>query len=1340
VSISPGLPSAARLRSGDARSVARRAVGGSGARAARRTGRLAVSVAASLALLAAAGAGVASAAVSHPLISSFTGASTPAGSFGSANGVAVDDTTGDVYVADLTNNVVDKFSSTGTYLCQITGNGSASTSASECDNSQTGAPAPFSFSTDAALAVDNSTNPLDPSAGDLYVVDAGNDVVDQFSSSGTYVGQLTGGTNGPFSSPLLGVAVDPSGNVWVYDGGGNIYQFSATGLPISQFNIQSSYFLTDPGLAVDSDDNVYASVRILPTIVEEFSSTGTDLGTVDGGSAVAETVDPATNELYVDDGSQIDERGPSGIALDQFGGSELTASNKGGIAVNGVSGEIYVANPANGTVYVYGPTEGPRVAPEPCSAVSATGATFSATVNPEGSDTTYQFQYGTSTRYGQSVPAPAADAGSGTSPVAVSADATGLQGGTTYHYRVAATDANGNTTLGADTTCTTLPVPVVDAASVTNLTSSGAQLNAQINPEGTATTYHFEYGTSTSYGTSVPVPDAAIGSGTSDVSVSQQITGLSPSTEYHWRVVATGANGTTTGVDHTFIYDTSAHALPDGRAYELVTPPQDNGAVFGHIFSGFNYDISGDGNRVIAGTQQCFGDATGCTADRSARVGSTYEFTRTSGGWTASSLTPSAAQYQESAGWGGNAAAGTALFSIPTPPAGEDDFYARSSDGTLTDIGPATPPADGAQGLNLGDLLATADLSHVVYWLNEIAWPFDAGPEYIYEYAGSGNQQPVLVPVTGGEGSTDLISDCPSGSHLNKIVTGSLSDDGNAVFFEVGKCPGGTGANASTPVPANEVYARVDGTTADAHTVLLSAPSPTDCSTACQSAAARDATFVGASDDGTKAYFLSTQQLLDSATEDPNPNDSTSQQGCANTSGANGCNLYLYDFAAPAGQNLVDASAGDTSGLGPEVQSVLAISSDGSHVYFVAKGVLTNTANGFGQTAQAGAENLYVYERDSAQPGGRLSFITALSPNDPDLQDNSTLLADVTPDGQFLVFTSFGDLTPDDSSSNAQQVFRYDAASGQLTRLSIGDRGFGDNGNVAGGGCGIGVGAACAADASIVAPRDLGVNPGPARTDPSMSDDGTRVFFESPLALAPGAMNSVQVTTTLSGQPAYAQNVYEWEQGGVGSCPAAQASGCVYLISDGRDVGVAQARSDVTLLESDTSGDNVFFTTADPLVAQDDNTGDDIYDARVGGGFASSPAPAGCSGDTCQGSPAPPPTPEPVATVTFTGPGNQAGEPAASVRVTRRVVSARRIVLSVKVPGAGRVTITGREIASQSRSVGRAGTFRFVLRLNKSALRVLRRRHRLRLKVRVGYADSAVQSASTMVTMTVRSK
>ena len=95
----------------------------------------------------------------------------------------------------------------------------------------------------------------------------------------------------------------------------------------------------------------------------------------------------------------------------------------------------------------------------------------------------------------------------------------------------------------------------------------------------------------------------------------------------------------------------------------------------------------------------------------------------------------------------------------------------------------------------------------------------------------------------------------------------------------------------------------------------------------------------------------------------------------------------------------------------------MALSPDGSHAYFVAQGVLSATANEYGQLPQAGGDNLYVYQRDGAFPDGHLAFIATL-PGRPSTDDNNWNTggrANVTSDGRFLVFTSHADLTPDDS-------------------------------------------------------------------------------------------------------------------------------------------------------------------------------------------------------------------------------------------------------------------------------------------------------------------------------------
>jgi hypothetical protein len=110
------------------------------------------------------------------------------------------------------------------------------------------------------------------------------------------------------------------------------------------------------------------------------------------------------------------------------------------------------------------------------------------------------------------------------------------------------TSAPGNCSFKPKSSST----PYVTTSSATGVTSAAAQLNGVLNPESTETSYHFEYGTTTSYGTKIPVPDAKVGSGESNQEVGQTISGLSSSTTYHYRLVATNSIGNTEGEDHTF--------------------------------------------------------------------------------------------------------------------------------------------------------------------------------------------------------------------------------------------------------------------------------------------------------------------------------------------------------------------------------------------------------------------------------------------------------------------------------------------------------------------------------------------------------------------------------------------------------------------------------------------------------------------------------------------------------------------------------------------------------------------------------------------------------------------
>jgi RHS repeat-associated protein len=90
--------------------------------------------------------------------------------------------------------------------------------------------------------------------------------------------------------------------------------------------------------------------------------------------------------------------------------------------------------------------------------VKATEATLKGSVNPKGLATTYWFEYGPTAAYGTSIPAEPKSAGSGSSPVEVGETVSGLEEGTTYHYRLVATSAGG-TAYGEDKTLTTANMP-----------------------------------------------------------------------------------------------------------------------------------------------------------------------------------------------------------------------------------------------------------------------------------------------------------------------------------------------------------------------------------------------------------------------------------------------------------------------------------------------------------------------------------------------------------------------------------------------------------------------------------------------------------------------------------------------------------------------------------------------------------------------------------------------------------------------------------------------------------------------------------------------------------------
>ncbi|HEU5479870.1 MAG TPA: hypothetical protein VFU90_08570, partial [Candidatus Tumulicola sp.] len=755
----------------------------------------------------------ASAFKTRPLLGKFGALSNP-------HGIAIDQSTGDLYVADTANNRIEKFDETGKFLLAFganVGGAGVNTCTSGCAAGTSGS-APGQFTTATFVAVDNSAS---ASKGDVYVGDVGDNKVSKFTSSGELVsswgtgGQLDGSTTGfKTFAPLAGVAVDSSGNLFVLKGQtepGRLFKFTQSGSFVTEeFGHSFLRLNATLGLALDATGNIFKVNG--DGSVDKLKSNLQEIGTVTPQKPAAKTraldVDPATGDLFLPTSAGtldhyafnasdqvIEPNGPPCPLVEAVGCTPSDSASIGfvgaGIAVNAASEDTYVSNPTTGQVFEYGPlVTVPDVTTEAATNVVSTAARFNGKVNPdELAVTTCEFEYVSDAQLVElngkdyeeriesgSSPAEifeavgshaacehpdAAEIGAGASNVAVHADVTGLTSGARYHFRLVAANANGPN-AGSVLSFVTVTPPTIEGAEARDLTPTTANLEAEINPGSGETTYHIEYGTSTSYGTVVPVPDGDVGSGASDVPVAQHVAGLISGVAYHWRVVASNSAGTTIGADHVFIFKTIAATLPDGRAYEMVTPPQKNGSLIGDTGGlGLQPSIAAGGGRLIATSLQCFAGAQSCNAQHGVGIGSPYSFERTSTAWITTPLAPPATgESPANTPWIYLADNGSALFSMPTPPFGVDSLFKREAGGGFVAIGPISPSELGPQTPVAGKPGAfvqaqTADLSHIAWSSGSgpLHWPFDATEvkhSSIYEYTGTGNARPFLVGVTGG--------------------------------------------------------------------------------------------------------------------------------------------------------------------------------------------------------------------------------------------------------------------------------------------------------------------------------------------------------------------------------------------------------------------------------------------------------------------------------------------------------------------------------------------------------------------------------------------------------------
>jgi hypothetical protein len=512
------------------------------------------------------------------------------------------------------------------------------------------------------------------------------------------------------------------------------------------------------------------------------------------------------------------------------------------------------------------------------------------------------------------------------------------------------------------------------------------------------------------------------------------------------------------------------------------------------------------------------------------------------------------------------------------------------------------------------------------------------------------------------------------------IPQGAVSADGSKVFFTV---PGDPHAGGTTML-----YMRENNQT----TTLISQPAAGVSSTP------QNATFEGAFSDGSLVFFSTAQQLT---ADDQNSGD----------------NLYRYDTSTGRLSGITTSSATDPGYLG-----TMGVSGDGSHVYFVATGQLVS-----GQ-GTAGQPNLYVYDTNAA----KLGFVATLGPSDS-FGPNVYLGAqaehvDVSADGMHLLFLSSADLTSFGTGGH-QEVYEYSAADGSIVCASCSRSGVP---------AGTDAQLLSPAVPDAIPPEAFNIVPGLR----NMSDDGSRVVFEDADALTPDALNDVVlVAHTNNGQPIYAENIYEWERAGTGSCAAGTAGGCVYLIPNGA------AASGAWYAGMSASGNDIFLLTRASLTPSDTDGGlIDVYDARLDGGFPAATVPTACQGQACHPASSPASLPAPGST-SLSGPGNSPGSApaAASFRVAAITAAQRRafartgrLELRVTASGPGEVVVTltapmrervsGRwrtvtvTVARTRKQVSRAGTVTVALVLTPGARGYLRLRRSLRVTIAVGYS------------------
>jgi hypothetical protein len=1170
------------------------------------------------------------------------------GSFSSVQGVAVD-SSGDVYVYDTNAASIFKFDAEGNPV----------NFSSTGTNAITGVVG-FGYD-EAELAVDDSSG---PAKGDIYVAHAGS-TIEIFSSAGTKLGELSEEAGVPWGE-ACGVAVDSSGAVLVGLYPEHIDKFVPSGNPVTNADYASSIGGANGlcNVGTDSLGNAYSITwsngpvtRYEAAQFGSLSATGSNVDRA--GNSMA--VDPSNDQVYVDEGQRVAQFGPNGEPFEDpvgtFGSTGQGALRGSvGIGVSGVNHEVYVSD-GQGHITVFANLTKPESTTLVASNVTGATAALHGMVNPDGyAITSCSFEYGTTAAYGHSLPC-TGGIGAGETSVPADAEVTGLEHGTEYHFRIVATNANG-TGVGADQTFKTVGPPQVSGLSVSHVTATEASVSAEVNPQGLATSYRVEYGPNESYGTRTPPVDL----GAQDASghrVTVELAGLAPDTAYHARLLATNALGSVGGSDGAFTTHAQvvsscsnealrtglSQRLPDCRAYEQVSVTEKEGAS---ISEGFHAEGTGLGGvregglifRASRDGNEMYYVASNAVAGSPAGGQTYYQADRDSAGWLTTPLTPP--NLLETTPLANNSGRFIVTadyryvsedlsckilqtaepLSSDTPAADISkevrNLYRRNADGSytlLTNVVPINPPRE-ILSIQYTVLGVSPDCKKILF---KSVYDFlPGGPregEGLYEWdegtlraAGvlpEGNQ-----PVEGVDGGLSNASE----SEWHKV-----SEDGSRVFFQ-----------ARNNSFQRRLYMREGNGTSAARTVEVAAShtaTPSD-----------GGYFQAASSSGSRVFFQANAGLT--------PGNPHAETFCSTESGE-GCDLYEYDVSSGDLTDLtVDTNPLDSAGAGS--LGAIGVSEDGSYVYFAAKGQLTPSSEDPYENTQAQNEsqreaNVYLSHSGGLSFVGRINADprrTAENQVNPESFYNDRLAspnswaARVTPDGKELLFMSLSQTTGYDNTDALlgrpdAEAYLYSADTGRTVCVSCNPSGARPEyatveGHVL--------------TRPIVPLTNSAELTKVFKDQPrAMSEDGARVFFETTDQLSPLA----------KGQE---YNVYEWEMSGSGSCTSSSrdysetSGGCVYLLDSG--LPDSQFALPASFVDASADGEDVFLRTVSKLLPQDEDHLADVYDVRVGGGFAEGRSGSSCEGEACQGLAAGTPTFATPSTASFSGPGNPTGSKA----------------------------------------------------------------------------------------------